>query len=469
MLLQLPQDIAICVLTEWLVVDLEEISKLDVAICNSSMRADSWLPLLPLLRLSESHLPLSICCLLPWLHSRNVRVEKVVAPMSAMAQLEGIFDTVVSVPFAFPATTCITFDPQDNGADNPAGIKEFLSLFPNLSVLQFKFCQIYDSQLLELLELPLPHLKVLSLNHCGMITSSAIATVVRHVGSSLQELFCDLLTNASMRKLAQYCSKLTRIGWVMDLQMDISQILKFCACNPALVFIRFNAVGIEWTERMTDMVQQMATLCPHLQELIFTTNDLLSLYVISTCAAYCADIQIIEVCGAVVCFHETADTEDGRFCNVGWTKDDDERDDVLIRRVLVVLENLDGLPIREFGVESNHILVDPEILCLLADSNGNNLRSVWLKMDVNVSRKHVLYLLEKCPHLTCLRMSALPYGCWLNDIFDDALLRRLPKLCPNLVFLELHRCAEFATNAGMLACLEGFRGNREFLWGRQSH
>lgn len=183
----LPLDVALTVVQDWLDPSLVILSRLDVALCNWSMRFE-WLQLTSRVKVKQARTVQPIHCCLSWICDRAICVNKFVADM---ALLNALYHTEAG-DVRLPATTYIEFDPKKS-TESPFGISKFLSYFPNLTALDFRCCKLKEPHLYELYHLRCP-LKELRLGEIfDGISATTAVLAFEHFSSTLTLLDCDLL------------------------------------------------------------------------------------------------------------------------------------------------------------------------------------------------------------------------------------------------------------------------------------
>lgn len=438
-LLELPQDILICVLSEWVDVDLNALSQLDVAVSSMVLREGHWLPLLAQLQLKEIHVPPSIQSALSWMHERNLKIQKIDAGMRDVNGLEG-----VSFPFSFPAALSVSFPWQRSATCNPFGLREFLSLFPSMTALDFTSCSLHDHQLLELIAapaLPLPFLRELDLNNYNHITPASVATLVSYFSSTLEELYCDVLDDCAIKKLGRCCAGMRKIGWSLDAVKDEAVILDFFSRNPNIVFINFQSGNDESNALVTNsFVARVAVLCPQLRDFWLEPSDPVDYYVLPVVFAQCKHLSFVSVRNAYLTL--TNGSGGAKHCAANFVSNSDP--DCLTS----LLEKM-TLPVHKLCAVS----INRQGLKLLGERNGSCLVTIKLTLSADIERQDMREFIARCPNLLCLKLSGRA------DVVFGEDLRFLPHQCRGLLELELDGCAKTLTDLDVLAALNGFRGN----------
>lgn len=144
----LPLDVTLTVLQEWLDVSLPVLSKLDMAICNHSMRSE-WMQLLCRVKIEKDDTRRPIRCYLGWLSDRRVYVNSIDVDLNHMQELK----STAAGRFQLP-TPNLEFD-RNKFSARSTGLKQFLSFFPRLDKLNFQNCPLTDRHLYKLLRLPI--------------------------------------------------------------------------------------------------------------------------------------------------------------------------------------------------------------------------------------------------------------------------------------------------------------------------
>lgn len=438
MLSHLSQDIVIVVLQDWLNVSLSCLSALDIAFCNDSLQPD-WHQLISCLRIPSASTKQPLAAFLTWIHSRNVHIKRLIVDMALanelvdQCQLPIRLTTVPGLQFNAAAFT-----------PNPLAIQKFLMLFPMLASADWSECVLSDHQLLELHAVSCP-LQVLNLHKCSGISAAAVASVALKFSSTLEELQCMVLDDCAVIKLASCCRQIRRIRWNCDGILITGNILTFCANNP-LEMIDFTCSLAGSSLITNELIERIARRCGLLQSItLVDCNVDYSLLPILT--GNCKRLATVSMCSIDLAIRH--DPVRGRCCDVKWKTD--STDDAAVVSFLSHI----ALPIATFGNMVRFIWVGKEALRMLVAGHANSLQTVWLEFDDCIERSDVQHLVTTCTNLTALLLSAAGKEC----LFDDADIRRLPKLLPKLVEMELDSCAPSASDAALIDMLTGYKNN----------
>lgn len=402
MLLELPQDLLICMLSEWLAVGLKDLSQLDVAIGWGGSATQHWLALLADLRLGTCKLPLSIHSCLTWMHARRLQVTGIVVQMAVVNSLDG-----QALPFAFASITALVFD-SHSFARSPFGLKELLIMLPNVSSIDFTECAVDEQHLLELLDLPLPRLKELNLHWAvvGNMTSAAVAAVAKHFSATLEVLRCDVLDDYAVRKLATSCRALTAIEWSVHGLKSAQYLLELCAHNAQLAIVKLWSCHGYSSEIMTNaFVISLSLACPLLQEIWLDSADPVEYLVLPALFANCKLLHTAVFGDARLSLHRCGDGT--RVCDVFCAICDlqvEHSTDLLVALTL---------PVRRFGwmeaeddpeelfecVLDKELPVNRQALCLLVE-HARTLEDIRIDITVDVVPEDLQQLLRSCanPH-----------------------------------------------------------------------
>lgn len=418
MLLDLPQDISFTILGDWLGAGVRQLSVLDVAFCNHSIRED-WLLTLPHFKLKHMSFALSLYPLLAWLYKRRVYfVAATVLKLKAVNALENADLT----KFSFPRTRKITFPydrdvvypdeffPDCNVGATPFGICSFLSLFPNLTSFTTADCWP-KHHLLELLQL---RWKLKELVVGGVDGYPCVfAALVVQVSSTLESLECLELDNWGMLKVSKCCRRLKKLATSVGIVFDFSTVRAVCSANPNLEHIDFSTLFCQRKgnapsdvvdgepEDEFDMsittkdMERVALLCPKLKRLILDRNNRLEYHFIPFLIANCRHLKQVHARGVKMTIMQY---KGRKCCNVLGIH--------MLENAVEVLENI-PLPIVHFGLEKRKIHVNCNVLQRLGDKHSSSLESVHLCLEKDVLKEHMAVFCKICPNLTIISLSGV--------------------------------------------------------------
>lgn len=459
MLLQLPHDLLICIFTEFTDMDLKDLSAVDVAVCNHGLRVGHWLPLLPMLRLTESQrLPAPLLSSMLWLRHHGVQVKSIVVEMDNVASLDGTWR-----PIRFPTTAHLSFT-EKNASTSSLGLRELLLMFSSITVLDLSDClSLVDHQLLELLTVPLPQLRELDLRICKNITAAASVAAVRHFWQSLEVFCCDVLDDEAVDKLSRFrfpTSKLKSLGLGLDKVINADSILRFCAALPGLLELRFWTTNETPTLYVTNSFAEQITLsCRQLLLLHFQHNDPVDCFILPIIVANCVNIEEVQVRGSVVTFYNSANNGGHLCCDLSRTPFG-FWEGIIADATLSALSSMSMLRLQRLGDDNRFILINHGWLYgLMANTfGGTHLLEVTISTGNtnDITPADFLNFLKQCCNLTVLSIRGFHH---CDDVVDDDLLCLLPQMCPHITNLQLHSCAKHVSDQAVYVVLEGYRRN----------
>lgn len=432
MLLALPEDLSVVLLSDWLGDSLLALGRLDVAFCSRA-RA-SWLHVLGKVRIKGPDPTLAakpLLNFLMWLHERDVYIDM----LSVYLQADDCSDeswpsfSLRTLKLILPAKKACMVDE----------IQRFLTFFPSLESLDLDCSGLASPVLITSFRCP-PPLRQLVLRKAWKIPQAQTLGVISSVSSSLEELVCDVVDDWLLLRLAECCSGLRSVDLGLQDRVQPSSLLALCSSNPQLF-----CVGLDGHMVTTNAVLDVLSVCPKLKEIELGPTSPVSFELLATISAdNCAHkLDRISLCDIYISFHAN---HRRRWCDVIATETLWDGD--------LFFSSLRA-PIRSI-VFGENTRIDSMLLRLLADGHGATLEVAELYLDSLMQRLEVQYFLQRCSTLVELSLN----GCFgEGNLITADDLRNLPLWCPRISKLQLTRCTKGLTNESVAVALERWSQN----------
>lgn len=408
----LPDDLIHSILDDFLGSEWKHLAHLDMAVCNHTHRKQ----VLQLLsQLDEKALPpyhslKDVEVLLCWLSQRGITLKQLRLPMDSMD------DAWVDdqAPVNVRSISCYdnllmrslshNTDPIAITADM---LSAFMRRFPVLRELDCEEWQdVADDVFMGFRDLQCP-LEVLKLSLCPEgISAAAVMVLVSSVGSTLQELYCNVLNDQALSDIARLCPNLSSLG-----------------------------VSCEKLEHQRSLAECCAVYGGQLKTLQIygypegSSNDL-----IASITSSCRNLKHVSLCAAaysIVCFRHVMDNcpllESLSICDMYLTVESREDGSRACRirsgmylpsQFLVDVCHSLPIPLMDFYVDQSGVNMTDEIVHVMADRFGKDL--ITLAMFISISFEAMEYLFSRCPNLSTLCVEC------------GAVLENLPQYCPKL-------------------------------------
>lgn len=362
--------------------------------------------------------------------------------------------------------------------DNPLGIMQLMTALSSLRSFTCDGRGYYsNTQLLQVqvwLQCPLKELHLIG-HSCELI--AAIGALITKCSPTLELLEYNVLDDQKMKLIAQCCTKLTRIAWSLTALKDVHCLSRVCAANPNLLCVDFSrlanheddvegAVGMvsaffAYKDHLfitNDFVEQLSTLCPMLQEIVFDKrHDMLDFTVLPAVIGRCKDLKSICIRDTLLTFHSSRH-HGSKCCDVTRIGHCDDSTD---EESAISLINCITIPIRSFGGGDSFLWMNRQVCEVLIRHSGSMLREAALWLSDAVCTADVQLFLSSCPNLTSLSLGTDAdddegFGC---TMVDQSIVEALHCYCPLLRTLQLSFCANYVPESAVMQMLTDFRGN----------
>lgn len=432
----LPLDVTLTVAQDWLDPSLVILSRLDIALCNWSMRSE-WLQLASRVKVKQARTMQPIHCCLSWICDRAIHADKFVADM---ALINALYHTETG-DIWLPATTAVEFDPK-KCTGSPFGISTFLSYFPNLTALNFRDCKLKEPHLYELYRLNCP-LKELRLGgiYDGISATTAVLAY-EHFSSTLTMLDCDVLDDWALIQLAKCCHLLTHLLVDYTLVKNVKNIVRLCNSNPRLMSVEFLIAQYASGCLDNTAMEAICRACPELRIIKLAYNPTTTASLLPVLLETFPDLYIVSICEMKI---EILKEDGEKTCRLTYADPADTA--AQIHEVLRAIT----VPICEFGTIAIPVRVDMPMIPLLAEKLGENLKQLHITLPPNVANADVERLLKHC----CRVVTALSLHAGRMAIAAET-IQQLHLYCPNLRHLALVNCARTISNTDFIALVRAY-------------
>lgn len=385
----LPEDLTVVLLSDWLEVNIFDLSLLDVAWCNHQTRG-IWLHALSKLRLQtrreKSRTPLSNFAY--WLHNRHVNQMKLEIELDHMQ-----FDPEEGLPQFVLRTTHLSVI----GTTTPAVILQLLSWFPQLIRFDCRDAMMSDGS-----------------------SPAAIPQVMSSLKHTLESLSCHKVTS----EVAWNYKNLKSILW-KDVDMDPNEFMLFVSSNPQLIEVSIG--GRAFTD---DVIAHLLVTCPDISLVNNCFQEPLN-GISFTFLKAVANVHCAKALDCIQLFPFTLNylpcSVHGRVCELAlscnWPHE---------ATVHSLLSHL-TTPLRKVTTWTDQCgaFFGAASLLILAEKHGQSLTELRIQLGRDVGRKDVQQLVGQCPNLISLTLTSAYTNALMT--YEDFLATRLQ--CPQLTSL----------------------------------
>lgn len=389
-MLKLPFGVFKAVVEEYLHADVQQLSDLDIAVCNHEQRSDLLVRLqqvkaaMPDGETWGSYSSQSLVEYLHWVASRGVTVPELRVNVSALeGGLASGHPINIETVYVFDRST----EPiADNVVANMIG---FLNRFPCLKLLAIHKCSLRDEQVMQLKSLQC-RVEGLDFYDCAGVSSAAIAAIACAFGSSLHVLKCDGMGDDDMTALAAHCSQLTAIDIGCSSLTSSTAFEHLCAASART--LKTIALG----GLATDAILRIATACVNLERFeIGLEDDGDAITVVLQVLSHCPQAASVKVGDLDVTI--ATDEHGQRVADLVQQGTDEIAD------MLTLLTDI-PIPLRGCDIKFS----DATAVAMLGSLHrfGGTLLKLHLCSNLQVTNNHaIVALLRLCPNLTDFKLS----------------------------------------------------------------
>lgn len=443
----LPEDVIVDILVDFADVNLIDISHLDVAACNHSIRPD----LLVIFKRLTFHGAREVSnhnrgYLLEWIAHKGVNLTEIRVLAADLADfsahmLRGLqVRSVATIGFGnMPEWLSALFT---NGVPPVKAqarvVKAFLDHFPCLTAVDCSGWDLFiNAHLRQFRGLPLVSLNILAA-HDTSVNSATAAKVICSMSASLQDLRCTL-NDQALCAVADCCHSLKYLAMNCKEIKHAARIERLCASNPGLLELSLKD-GMMYDLRHddgdginTNLIHAITTSCKHLQSVIIKSCGEITSTFVRTIFASCPDIGEIDINSTIF----TTQWRSGvrTVQGIAFCLDPDE---------LLNLCNGVELPIDQ--ITCGFASVKDHFIRFAADAHGHSLK-VLKTSCVGISNETMQYAVVRCTQLEEVGFRELQWGPETLDI-----LKLLPS---SITAIHLLECS--LSDSDLLSLLLGLR------------
>lgn len=450
----LPTDVLVCILEDFVGVDVQGMSALDVALCNHQLR-EGMLAALKRININEAVAVLvhELAGYLTWISSRQVNVKFLVVDPHDIPPGDG--DQRLSVDVMVPIQFLTFLDRRQEVPVHCSALSLTVLLcccpmllsvdcsgWPAISNEQFTALQcIRQGRLVPV--------QVLNLTNCSALDPHGLLRAADQLCGGLIILYCDVLDDESLPLLATVCCSLQFLQIAGNRISSADSILRFCAANAAdlqwLVLRHAHDQEVMSSNVLiTDLVlQDIARACPLLKGFICVHSRYCSATFADSLQhllSHCPSIHLVELPYAQIHLTESSM---GKVCDVTFYPSPLT---ALLPADLTALT----LPMHSFSAHHGDMLLNSNMLTLLTNKVGEALVDLDISSTEDVQESILLSLLARCPNLTSLMLHC---ESWLTE---DT-LGMLPSYCPKLIVLSICCCSELITDSALTCMLQKYK------------
>lgn len=435
----LPLDLYLHILVTWLDADLVLASKLDVAICNHSMRPDHLTALAHIGRydrpVGTTHPANRLVNYLQWIASRKVLLSELTVDLADME------DAVAPLGFTqFPSFDNIHFTTRYADQVDEVVFALFMSKFP--SVKAFGGWPKLNCRHLTALRHLGFQLEYLNLSACDSVSTIAVAALLASVAPSLVEYFDVFRADVMVRLQGHTFPKLNGISLSkLDDGDQLHCIASFC-CSASTTLQLLILKGPSQQDRIAlcltaELAHSIAQTCKNLHTVYFYCSADVEPLAVRSFMTNCPHLGLLRT-------NERNTIITRLDYEVGIV---DDSDNTLIDVILDVVR----APLKRF--QATYLEFSFHQFCDLAAKFGPALEGLCMSFSLPETAAFSERPDVRIPHFT--KLEVLTLVCFHS--ITQASFELLPIYCPNLTSFRLYSSDNALNDHGACAILEAHK------------
>lgn len=381
MFLDLPEDLTVALLSEWLESSLIDLSHLDVACCSHASRS-YWLHVLRQIRPLEDDA--TSCNSLAWLHNRDILMHTLRVRLDQKDWKEL---SKLSLSFRTTSLKCLQ-------CSFPQAISTLLAFFPCLTSLEVD-CGYWNSRTVVDLPSP-PSLRRLSLQNFWKVKGAKPVALLLAVCATLEEFYCNSTDKRMVQTLTAHCTTLKKLNCFFHLGVTAESIKALCSNNSQLAHVEFNGAPMS-----SGLILSILAACPWIRDVVFTDYEGKTSHSGLLSSNLLQGLDMFRMWPFEYNFSPCESGHSRRCCEIV-VHEHTESTPSFIRTLFTTT----SFAIRGFTLnESVHIVISANSLRLLVDAHGDTLEKCELCLFYDVNRANIQDFLSRCPNMMELTLT----------------------------------------------------------------